>query len=64
MIEAIEDILYMFYNKSAKHQHRLKELAQMSPDQKSIEDITIETLEHAVEESLKNVYYLVNVITY
>jgi len=56
MIEAIEDILqqaYTFYNKSAKCQRRLKELAQMSPDQKSIEDIAIETLEHAVEESLK-----------
>jgi len=54
MIEAIEDILqqaYTFYNKSAKRQRRLKELAQMSPDQKSIEDIAIETLEHAVEES-------------
>jgi hypothetical protein len=56
MIEAIEDILqqaYAFYNKSAKRQCRLKELTNISPDQKSIEDIAIETLEHAVEESLK-----------
>jgi len=44
---------YAFYNKSAKRQHRLRELMEMSHNQKSMEDIAIETLEHAVKESLK-----------
>ena len=55
MIQTIEEILqdaYGFYNKSAKRQRRLKELAQMT-NQKTIEDIAIEGLEHAVEQTLK-----------
>ena len=56
LIDAIENNLqkaYAFYNKSAKRQHRLRELMEMSHNQKSMEDIAIETLEHAVKESLK-----------
>ena len=55
MIQTIEEILqepYGFYNKSAKRQCRLKELAQMT-NQKSVEDVAIEGLEHAVEQTLK-----------
>ena len=59
MIHIIEEILqdtYGFYNKSAKRQRRLTELAQITT-QKTMEDAAIEGLEKAVEETLKKGMY-------
>ena len=55
MISIIEEILqdtYKFYNKSAKRQRRLQELAEKGTQQ-TIEDAAIEVLENVVEESFE-----------
>jgi len=55
LIQTVEDIIqetYAFYNKSAKRQHRLKELA--SPTAKpTIEDTIITDLERVIEKTLE-----------
>ena len=55
MVIKVEHILqeaYGFYNRSAKRQRRLKELAENSR-QMSVEEKAIEKLETAIEEGLK-----------
>jgi len=55
LIQTVEDIIqetYAFYNKSAKRQRRLKELA--SPTAKpTIEDTIITDLERVIEKTLE-----------
>lgn len=52
----LQDI-YKFYNKSAKRQRRLKELAEKN-NLPTIEDKTIEELENTIRETLKQGIYI------
>ena len=55
MVHSVEEIVqdaYAFYNKSAKRQCRLKELAQKTREA-TMEDKAIETLEKVVEKTLE-----------
>jgi hypothetical protein len=55
LVDSVENIIkdvYAFYNRSAKRQRRLKELAQKSRAT-TIEDTAIGTLEETVEKTLE-----------
>ena len=55
MVDKVENIIkdvHAFYNKSAKRQCRLKELAQ-KPQSTTVEDTAIDTLEKTVEKTLE-----------
>ena len=51
----------MFYNKSAKRQRRLKELAQ-KPQTTTVEDTAINTLEKTVEKTLEKGTYILTLL--